>query len=131
MMANPVMVAGQGRFDTRLMEVCSGRILAKGGAEGYMAMGVTAGALGGDSPGIGIAFKISDGDANSRSPTDPNSRVRPAVALEILRQMGYATAKDLEALADFGPVRPVTNWRKLVVGESRPAFVLQKSGEPG
>jgi L-asparaginase II len=35
MMANPFMVAGQDRFDTRLMEVCSGRIVAKGGAEGY------------------------------------------------------------------------------------------------
>ena len=32
MMANPVMVGGPGRFDTRLMEVCSGRILAKLGA---------------------------------------------------------------------------------------------------
>ena len=46
MMANPVMVSGVGRFDTRVMEVCSKRILAKGGAEGYMAMGVMAGALG-------------------------------------------------------------------------------------
>ena len=129
MMANPVMVAGLGRFDTRLMEVCSGRIIAKGGAEGYLLMGIMAGALGAESPGIGIAFKISDGDLSIRKANgDTYNRVRPAVALEILRQMGYINPKELEALADeFGPVKPVTNWRKLVVGEARPAFTLQKS----
>jgi L-asparaginase II len=126
MMANPLMVAGPGRFDTRLMEVCSGRVVAKGGAEGYQALGLTAGALGGDSPGVGIALKISDGDAENRARPDPNSRVRPAVSLEILRQMGYLTDKELETLAEFGPFRPVTNWRKIVVGEGRPAFTLKR-----
>ena len=130
MMANPFMVAGADRFDTRLMQVCSGHIVAKGGAEGYMAIGLTAGALGGDSPGIGIALKVSDGDAENRTRPDPSSRVRPAVALEILRQMGYLTDKELEALAEFGPVKPVTNWRKLLVGEGRPAFALKKAEEP-
>jgi hypothetical protein len=33
----------------------------------------------------------------------------------------------LEPLAvDFGPVKPVTNWRKLVVGAARPAFSLKR-----
>ncbi len=126
MMANPVMVGGPGRFDTRLMETCSGRILAKGGAEGYMAIGVLAGALGADSPGIGIVVKISDGDVSSHSAADPNLRVRSMVALEVLRQMGYITEKELESLADFGPVKPVLNWRKLVVGEARPTFTLKR-----
>ena len=58
MMANPVMVSGAGRFDTRVMEVCSKRILAKGGAEGYMAMGILAGALGAESPGLGSFSKL-------------------------------------------------------------------------
>ena len=125
MMANPVMVAGANRFDTRLMEVCSRRVLAKGGAEGYMAMGIMAGANGVDSPGIGIAFKVSDGDASMRQADGSfANRVRPAMALEILNQMGYISPADLEALADFGPVRPVTNQRKLVVGASRPVFTL-------
>ena len=57
MMANPVMVSGVGRFDTRVMEVCSKRIVAKGGAEGYLALGIMAGALGAESPGIGIVFQ--------------------------------------------------------------------------
>ena len=127
MMANPVMVSGVGRFDTRVMEVCSKRIVVKGGAEGYMAMGILAGALGAESPGIGIAFKVSDGDLSVRGPDGVSrNRVRPAVALEILKQLGAISEKELEALAEFGPVRPVTNVRKIVVGESRPVFTLQR-----
>jgi L-asparaginase II len=132
MMANPFMVGGSDRFDTRLMEICSGRIVAKGGAEGYMILGIMGGALGAESPGVGIAFKISDGDLPIRKANgDTYNRVRPAVALEILRQMGWISEKELEALAtDFGPLKPVTNWRKLVVGEAHPAFTLQRTGKP-
>jgi len=86
--------------------------------------------LGVESPGVGIVIKISDGDPESRSRVEPNSRVRPGVALELLRQMGYIQKKELEALAaEFGPVKPVLNWRKLVVGEARPIFTLQKPTE--
>ncbi len=132
MMANPLMVAGASRFDTRLMETCPGRIVAKGGAEGYMILGVMGGALGAEAPGIGIAFKVADGDLPIRRANgETYNRVRPAVALEIMRQMGYIGEKELEALAaDFGPLKPVTNWRKLVVGESRPAFTLQRTEQP-
>jgi L-asparaginase II len=129
MIANPVMVAGSGRFDTRVMEVCSGRIVVKGGAEGYMILGILGGILGAESPGVGIAFKISDGDLPIRKANgDYYNRVRPAVALEILQQMGYISEKELEPLsADFGPVKPVTNWRKLLVGVTLPAFTLQRT----
>ena len=48
------------------------------------------------------------------------------MALEILKQLGYVSEKELEALAEFGPVRPVTNARKIVVGESHPAFTLKR-----
>ena len=128
MMANPVMVAGPGRFDTRLMEACPGRVVVKGGAEGYMILGIMGGVRGAESPGVGIAFKISDGDLVIRKANgETYNRVRPAVALEILRQMGFIDEKELETLtADFGPVKPVTNWRKLVVGETRPIFSLQR-----
>jgi L-asparaginase II len=127
MMANPVMVSGVGRFDTRVMEVCSKRIVAKSGAEGYMAMGILAGALGAESPGIGIVFKVADGDLAVRD-ADGNfrNRVRPAMALEILKQLGYISEKELETLAEFGTVRPVTNARKIVVGESHPVFSLKR-----
>jgi L-asparaginase II len=125
MMANPVMVSGVGRFDTRVMEVCAKRILVKSGAEGYLAMGIMPGAVGAESPGIGVVFKVSDGDLLARdSDGFFRNRVRPTMALEILKQLGYVSEKELEALAEFGPVRPVTNARKIVVGESRPVFTL-------
>jgi L-asparaginase II len=132
MMAYPFMVGGSDRFDTRLMEVCSGHMIAKGGAEGYMLLGIMGGVLGASSQGVGIAFKISDGDLPLRKANGESyNRVRPSVALEILRQMGYIGDKELDVLAaDFGPVKPVTNWRKLVVGESRPAFSLQRTEIP-
>lgn len=114
MTAHPDMVAGPGRFDTRLMQTASGRVLAKGGAEGYQAIGLLPGALGPGSAALGIAIKISDGDHASRA--------RSAVALEILRQLGALSPSELEALADFGPRKPVYNWRKIVVGEIRPCF---------
>jgi len=128
MMANPVMVSGAGRFDTRLMETCEGRLISKGGAEGFHSIGIMSGALGAGSPGIGIAIKIADGDISLRKPNgDSYNRGRPAVALEVLRQMGYLGAKELEALAiDFGPTKPVLNLRKLVVGVARPAFTLHR-----
>ncbi len=121
MLAYPHMVSGEGFFDTRLMQVGEGRILTKGGAEGYQAMGLIPGVLAPDSRGVGIAFKISDGDVGRR--------VRSAVALEILRQLGVLAEKDMEALADFGPRKVVQNCRKLTVGESRPIFALQRARE--
>jgi len=128
MIANPSMVAGTERFDTRIMEVCSKRIIAKAGAEGFMALGILGGALGADSPGIGIVFKVADGDISQRdSEGGFHNRVRPAVALEILKQLGYVSAEELETLSAFGPVRPITNARKTIVGETRPAFILQRA----
>ncbi len=128
MMANPVMIGGTGRFDTCLMETSPGRLVAKVGAEGFLSMGIMPGAMGAESPGIGIALKISDGDISLRkSNLDTYNRARPAVALEVLRQMGYLSPRELEALAiEFGPIKPVVNLRKLVVGVSRPVFTLQR-----
>ena len=118
MMSNPDMVGGPGRFDTRLMEVGQGRIVAKGGAEGYQGVGLMPGALGPGSPALGIALKISDGDLKSRA--------RPAVTLEVLRQLDALSSSELGLLSEFGPVFPVHNWRKLVVGQARPRFELER-----
>jgi L-asparaginase II len=116
MMSNPDMVAGPGRFDTRLMEVSKGRIFSKGGAEGFQGIGIMPGALGEDSPGMGIALKISDGDARNK--------VRAAVGMEILKQLGALSDSELAELSEFGPDISVTNWRKIVVGKGYPTFSL-------
>jgi L-asparaginase II len=116
MMAHPDMVGGPGRFDTRLMEIGQGRIVAKGGAEGYQGIGLMPGALGTNSPALGIALKISDGD--------PNSRARPLAVLEVLRQLGALQESQLAELAAFGP-QTLTNWRDIPVGVSRAAFKLK------
>ncbi|OQY30589.1 MAG: hypothetical protein B6I38_07170 [Anaerolineaceae bacterium 4572_5.1] len=117
MMTHPEMVSGYGRFDTRLMQVGGGKIIVKGGAEGYQCVGLMPGATGASSPGVGIALKISDGDAKGR--------VRPAVILEILRQLGVLNEAQMADLAEFGPKRTILNWRKLVIGESYPSFTLK------
>jgi L-asparaginase II len=118
MTSHPDMVGGPDCFDTDLMGAAGGRILAKSGAEGFYGMGLRPGALGPGSPGAGVALKVSDGDAKNR--------VRPAVALEILRQLGALDPSELERLAVFGPVSTVHNWRKLEVGQARPCFVLSR-----
>lgn len=116
MMGNPDMVGGPGRFDTRLMETGKGRIVSKGGAEGFLGMGLMPGALGPASPAMGVAIKISDGDRRGK--------VCASVALEVLRQLNVLSPLDFEALSDFGPRFPVQNWRKINVGEAYPTFEL-------
>ena len=121
----PEMVSGYGEFDEQLMKVGEGKIVTKRGAEGYQIVGVMPGVISSDSPGLGIAFKVSDGDA-SRMADDltTSTRVRPAVALEILRQLGALSSKQMQALAGFGPVKSIKNHQEIVTGQSRPVFEL-------
>ncbi|HUI89240.1 MAG TPA: asparaginase [Anaerolineales bacterium] len=122
------MVSGFGEFDCELMKAGNGKILTKRGAEGFQAIGLLPGAIQGDARGLGIAFKVSDGDAG-RFGEDfaSHNRVRPAVTLEILRQLGALNGSQLKQLAAFGPTLPIKNHREIVVGESRPAFKLVKA----
>ncbi len=131
MTSHPEMVSGDGEFDCEMMRVGEGKIVCKRGAEGYQIVGLMPGVLGPDSPGIGIAFKVSDGDA-SRLSLDLAStpRVRPAVTLEILRQMGILSSKQEQALDKFGPVKPIHNHRGLVTGQARPVLTLSSSRFP-
>ncbi len=130
MTAHPKMVSGYKEFDCRLMQVGKGQIVCKRGAEGYQAIGLMPGALGAGSPGVGITFKVSDGDLTFRTINiEPKNRVRPAATLEILRQLGALSDAQLKELSDFGPVLPVKNHRGLIVGESRPVFTLEKVPE--
>jgi len=117
MWQNAFMVAGPGRFDTRLMEVGAGRLVAKGGAEGYQGIGIMPGVLAPGSPGLGIAFKIADGDSRGK--------ICPAVALEILKQLKILDENDLQELGEFGPSFQLYNWRKIHVGFGKPLLELE------
>lgn len=126
MMAHPEMIAGPGGFDTTLMQVGNGKLFAKSGAEGFLGIGLLPGASGPSSPALGIAIKIMDGDTggNFRLKADTyEGRVRPIVAVEVLRQLGALDEKQLEEMASFD-ARPQYNWRKLEVGRFEPAFKL-------
>lgn len=119
MTKHPDMVGGPDSFDTHLMQQTGGRVLAKGGAEGYFVMGIAPNGSGpAGSTALGIAIKIADGDLRGS--------VRPAVALEILRQLEAITAQELEALTQYGPRFALYNWRKLHIGEARTNFKLQR-----
>ena len=116
MTAAPDMVSGPGQFDTELMRVGNGKIIAKAGAEGYQSIGILPGAFGANSPALGIVFKIADGDSLNRA--------RPLVGIEILRQLGVLNDQQITSLANFY-TRPILNWRKLEVGQLLPVFQLK------
>jgi L-asparaginase II len=124
----PEMVGGPDSFDTILMKSFKGRLISKGGAEGYQALGIFPNALNEGSPAMGISIKISDGDVGLHVPKSSGhyGRVRPAVALEILRQLGVLSRAEIENLSFFGPTYTLKNWRNSSVGEARPNFTLRR-----
>ena len=112
----PEMVAGPERFDTMIMQAARGKVVSKGGAEGYQGMGVAPGALGPGSPALGIAIKISDGDRSDRAVA--------TVALAVLLQLGVLGEAERAGLACFDR-RSLYNWRQIEIGEIRPCFDLK------
>jgi L-asparaginase II len=109
MTGEPVMVAGPGRFTTRLMQVTGGRVLGKEGAEGFYGLAVRG------PVALGIAVKIADG----------GERCRDSVVLDVLRQLGSLSGAEIAALADLYR-RPLYNHRGLQVGEVLPEVDLEE-----
>lgn len=123
MTAHPEMISGHGEFDCELMKVGRGKILTKRGAEGFQIIGILPGLI--SERGVGITFKVTDGDPGRMNDAlVSRARVRPAVTLEILRQLGALDDGQLLALAEFGPKRVLKNYAGLVTGESYPGFKL-------
>ncbi len=113
MLAHPEMVEGEGELDTELMRAGAGRFVSKVGAEGVYAAGVLP--CGRWPRGLGLAFKIEDGDKGDRA--------RPRVAVEALRQLGVLGEGELKSLRKFAG-QTLKNHRGEEVGEARPAFSL-------
>jgi L-asparaginase II len=116
MTAHPHLVAGSNRFDTRIMRAAEGRVVSKAGAEGFQAIGIRPGVLGQDSPGLGVAIKIADGDHARRA--------RSLVSLTVLRMLNVLTQEAYTELVQDTAV--VRNNRGQVVGELRPKVHLMQ-----
>lgn len=123
MTAHPEMISNYGEFDCELMNIAEGKIITKRGAEGFQIIGLMPGVHG--EKGVGIAFKVTDGDKSSMSDKlETSTRVRPSVALEILKQLKVLNEAQLQALAKFGPEKILKNYAGLVTGKSQPVFRL-------
>jgi L-asparaginase II len=122
MTGSPDVISGAGRFDTELMRVCAGRVLSKGGAEGYQCVGIPADSLGGEHPALGLALKVVDGDLGHRASS--------AATLQVLEQLGALTREQRSALARFDE-RELRNLAGLPVGALRisPAFEFVRTSD--
>ena len=96
---HPLMVAGNGEFDTELMRLTQGELVSKAGAEGVQCIGRI-------GEGMGLAIKAMDGA----------KRAKYAVAIHLLKQMGWISPSVSEILSDTFMV--LDNFKRLeVVGE--------------
>jgi len=96
--AAPYMVAGTGRFDTRVMERLGARVFCKVGAEG-----VYCAALPGR--GLGVAIKVDDGTTRA-------AEVAMASVIEALVALDATEASFVHTLADVA----LSNWNGREVG---------------
>jgi L-asparaginase II len=101
MIKYPELIGGTDRLDTMLMQAAPGKIISKVGADGVWLCGVLPSEKW--PSGLGIALKVEDGD---------DHRGRPAIAVEILRQLSVLTENDL---SDISPML-IKNRRGDVVG---------------
>ena len=98
MTAHPVVVEGEGRLATDLMQATQGRLLAKSGAEGLLLLAQPA-------DGLGAAIKCEDGAMRALGPA----------AVELLETLGLLTSAEAAPLAVHRRT-PVTNAAGLEVG---------------
>ncbi len=80
---HPTMIAGEGEFDTVLMQQTGGELVSKAGAEGVLCIGRV-------GEGMGLAIKVADGA----------KRAKHAVAIHLLKQLGWITPTVAEALTE-------------------------------
>ena len=80
---HPELVAGPEAFDTELMRLTEGALVSKSGAEGIQCIGRV-------GQGMGLAIKVRDGA----------KRAKYAVAVHLLKQLGWVTPDVAEQLAE-------------------------------
>ena len=95
----PYMVAGAGRFDTRVMERLGARVFCKVGAEGVFCAALP-------ERGLGVAIKIDDGN-NARA-----AEVAMAAVIEAFVDLDDGDAAFMRSLSDA----TLKNWNGIAVG---------------
>ncbi len=104
----PLMVAGTGRFDTRVMQQLGARVFCKVGAEGVFCAALP-------EHGLGVAIKIDDGN-NARA-----CEVVMAAVIEAFVTLDDDGARLMRSLSDAS----VTNWNGIEVSRLRAAPALR------
>jgi len=102
MLAHPLAIGGEGRFNSVLLQATNKKLIAKSGAEGVFCFGYQ---------DKGVAIKIIDG----------HRRALPPVVMKILSELEVLNEEEENSLAKyFKPV--VTNHRGEEVGFLEPVF---------
>ena len=104
--ASPVLVAGEGRFDTIVMTALAPAVFVKGGAEGVHCAALP-------ELGFGIALKIDDGAKRA------TERALTEVLAALLPEASQVLADQLEG--------EVFNWRGLCVGRLTASAALKRA----
>ncbi len=104
--AHPHMVAGAGRFDTRIMQALGARIFTKTGAEGVFCAAIP-------ELGLGVALKCDDG----------GTRAAEVAMAALVAKFLPLSEEEQRALAPL--LSPsLRNWNGIEVGRVRPAGAL-------
>lgn len=98
--ANPMMIAGHGRYCTALLEATGKKLLAKAGANGVYTIGVP-------GRGLGIAVKVDDGERLGYQ----------AALIKMLRSLDVITDAEARALDEWANPK-ILNERGEVVGHA-------------
>lgn len=99
----PFMVAGSGRFDTRVMQQLGERVCCKVGAEGVYCAALP-------ERGLGVAIKIDDG----------NTRAAEVALAAVIDACLLLSDPDAQALHAWGHPK-LRNWNGIEVGQLRAA----------
>ena len=111
--AAPFMVAGSGRFDTRVMAHFGSRVFCKVGAEGVYCAALPA-------QGLGVALKMDDGNT---------ARAAEVALAALLRGLLSPLDAAGQALLDSLAAPVMHNWQGLEVGRLAPHATLDEAAK--
>lgn len=109
MLAHPVLVSGEGRFDYELASAFPGRVVVKSGAEALLLLAFT-------EPALGVAIKVLDGSSRALEP----------IVVETLKQLGLIDDMSRFPSLQRYEAPSILNARRLKTGEVRAELELEQ-----